>query len=92
MEVMKLYEIELFKTKCLEFMSQYFPLEGCVGRGLFFAHSNSFTFTFMFVEETKSELYFPFPEMPFISFCTLGDEVWTTADCYLKLHCKENSN
>lgn len=34
----------------------------------------------MSVEEIKSELYFPFFEMPFIFFCTLGDEIWTVSD------------
>lgn len=73
-------------------MSQYFPLDGPVVRGLFFKCSNSFTFTFMFVEEIKPELYFAVFDIPVIFFCTLGDEIWTMADCYLKLHCKENSN
>lgn len=39
-------------------MSQYFPLDGPVVRDLLLEHNNSFTFTFMFVEEIKSKLYF----------------------------------
>lgn len=70
-------------------MSQHFLLDGLVS-GLFFKHSN--TFKFMFVKEIKSELYFQFFEMLIIFSCTLGDEIWTMADCYLKLYYKENSN